>query len=69
MPFLEAQIVREDKTFTNSAYRKPTFRGVCTHFDRFLPSSYKLGTVYMLAYRCSSWTKLHTELVCVKQFS
>ena len=42
------------------------------HFDSFLPSTYKFGTVYTLTYRyfriCSSWTVLHTELVCLKQF-
>ena len=37
----------------------------------FLPSTYKFGTVYTLAYTClricSSWTKLHNELVCLKK--
>ena len=71
MSFLDVQISREDKTFTTSVYRKPTFSGVYTHFDSFLPSTYKSGTVYTLAYRClsicSSWTKLHNELVCLKE--
>ena len=53
-----------------SVYCKPTFSEVYTHFDSFLPSTYKFGNVYTLAYRCfrisSSWTKLHTELVCLK---
>ena len=51
-------------------YRKLTFSGVYTHFNSFLPSTYKSGTVNTLAYRClriySSWTKLHTELLCLK---
>ena len=47
--FLDVQISREDKTFTTSVYRKPTFSGVCTHSDSFLPSTYKFGTVYTLA--------------------
>ena len=63
--FLDVQIIREDKTFTTSVYRKPTFSGIYTHFDSFLPSTYKFGTIYTLAYRCfricSSWTKLYTE--------
>ena len=71
MSFLDIAIIREDKTFTTSVYRKPTFSGVYTHFDSFLPSTYKFGTVYTLAYRClricSSWTKLHNELVCLKE--
>ena len=54
MPFLDTQIVREDKTFTISVYRNPTFSGVYTHFNSFLPSTYEFGTVYTLAYRCSS---------------
>ena len=42
-----------------------------THFDRFLPSNCKFGTVYTFAKRClricSSWTKSHNELVCLKE--
>ena len=72
MSFLNVQIIHEDKTFTTSAYSKPTFSGVDTHFDSFLSSTYKFGTVYTLAYRClricSSWTKIHNELVCLKKF-
>ena len=58
--------------FTTSVCRKPTFSGVCTHFDSFLQFNYKFGTVYILAYRfyqiCSNCTKLHTEFVCLKEF-
>ena len=47
-----------------------TFIHIYTHFDSFLTSSYKFGTVYTLSYRCfrisSSWNKLHTELVSLK---
>ena len=71
MFFLDVQVVHKDKTFTTAAYRKPIFSGVCTHFDSFLLSTHKFGTVYILAYRCfricSNWTKLHTELLFLKQ--
>ena len=71
MSFLDIAIIREDKTLTNSVYRKPTFSGVYTQFDSFLPCIYKFGTVHRLTYRCfqmcSSWTKLHNELVCLKE--
>ena len=71
MSFLDVQIIREDKTFTTSVYRKSNFSGVYTHFDSFLPSTCKFSTVYKLAYRClrncSSWTKLHNELICLKE--
>ena len=51
MSFLDVQILRENVTFTTSVYRKPTYSGVYTHFDSFLPSTYEFGTVYALAYR------------------
>ena len=52
MSFLDIAIIREDKIFTTSVYCKPIFSGVYTHFDSFLPFTYKFGTVYTLAYRC-----------------
>ena len=36
MPFLDIQIIRQNKTSTTSVYRKPTFSRVYTHFDSFL---------------------------------
>ena len=33
MCFFYVRIIREDKTFTTSFYRKSTFSGVYTHFD------------------------------------
>ena len=52
MSFLDVQFIREDKTFTTSAYRQPTFSTVYTHFDSFLSASDKFATVDTLAYRC-----------------
>ena len=75
--FLNVQIIRKDKTIAIFVYSELLSYTFClpfcnTHFDSFLPSTYKFGTVYTLAYRCfrtsSRWTKLHTELVCLKQF-
>ena len=55
---------------STSAYHKPRF-GVYTHFERFLPSAQKFGTIYTLAQRCfricSSWTKLQTEILFLKE--
>ena len=71
MSFLDVQISPEDKIFTNFVYRKPTFSGVYTHFDCFLPSTWDFGTVYTLAYRSlriySIWTKFYNELVYLKE--
>ena len=46
MSFFDVYIIRKNKTFITFVYRKPTFSGVYTQFDSFLPSSYKFGTVY-----------------------
>ena len=54
-----------------AVYRKPTFNGVYTHFECFLPTIYKFGMVYTLAYRCfkicSDWTKFNEECSFLKQ--
>ena len=52
LSLLDVQVIPEDKIFTSSIYRKPTLIGYYTHFDRFLPSTYKFGTVYTLTNRC-----------------
>ena len=52
MSFLDVNIIREQGGFTTSVYRKPTFSRIYTHFDSFLPSSYKIGLLHALLYRC-----------------
>ena len=52
MSFPDVQIICEDKRFPTSVYGKPTFSVVYTDFVSFLPSTFKFGTVYTLAYRC-----------------
>ena len=73
MSFLNAQITCEEKIFITSVYRKATFSGVYTHFDSLLPSAHTFDTVQTPTYRCfricSSWTKLHSELVFLRQIS
>ena len=44
MSFVDVWIICEDKTFATSVY----FNGVYTHFDRFLSSTSKFSTVYLL---------------------
>ena len=67
MSFLDINIILEKDRFTISVYLKPTFSGIYTHFDSFLPSSNKIGLLHTLLYRCfricSDWTKFHLELV------
>ena len=67
MSFLDLNIIREKGKFTTSVYRKPTFSGIYTNFDSFLPSSNKIGLLHTLLYIrfqiCWDWTKFHSELV------
>ena len=63
MSFLDVNIIREKDKFTTSVYRKPTFSGIYTHFDSFLPSSSKIDLLHILLYICfqicSGWMKFH----------
>ena len=46
--FLDVNVIREQGKFTTSVNRKPTFSGVYSHFDSFLPDTYKIGMIYIL---------------------
>ena len=52
-------------------FKKPTFSGVFTNFDSFIPISYEHGLVNTLIFRCfkicSSYEKLHNEIVYLKE--
>ena len=61
---------REGNKYATTVYGKPTFSGVYTHFDSFLPTTYKFSMIYTLVFRCfsicSNWTNFHNELVFLK---
>ena len=65
--FLDVNVIREQGKFILSAYRKPTFSGVYTHFDSFSPGTYKIGMIYTLINRCfricSSWSAMPIKLI------
>ena len=71
LSFLDIEVSGENGKFVTTVYRKPNFIGVYTHFEIFLPTIYKFGMVYTLAYHCfkicSDWTKFHEELSFLKQ--
>ena len=58
MSFLDVNIIREKDKFTTSVYRKPTFSGIYTHFDSFLPSSNKIDLLHTLLYRFSGFAQI-----------
>ena len=70
LSFLDVEIIREQGKFTTITYRKPTFSGVYSNYESFLPSVYKFGMVYTLVYTffriCSKWRQFHTELTVLK---
>ena len=71
MSFLDVEISGVNGKLVTTIYHKPSFSGVYTHFESFLPSTHKFGMFYTLIYRCftlcSDWTKFHRELVTLKE--
>ena len=49
-----------------SVYRKPTFSGVFTNFESFIPKSYKYNLLFTLLHRafklCSNFERFHQEI-------
>ena len=62
---------QEENKFVNTVHHKSTFSGVSTHFDSFLPTTYKFSMIYTLVFRCflicSNWTNFHNELAQSKE--
>ena len=67
LSFLDVEVSRDRNKFSNTVYSKPTFSGIYTHVDSFLPTIYKCCMIYTLVFRCfsicSNWTNYHNELV------
>ena len=61
MSFLDVKIIRKQGKFTTSVSRRPTLRGIYTHFDSSLSSTKNIDMFYALLYRCfricPDWTK------------
>ena len=68
--FLDIKINRGNNRFLISVYRKPTFSGVFTNFDSYIPLSYKSGLISSLLYRafklCSNFEIFHQEIIFLK---
>ena len=50
--FFEVNIIHKQGKFILGVYRRTTVSGVYTHFDGFLPDTYKIGMIYTLVNRC-----------------
>ena len=70
LSFLDIKIVRENNKFTTSVYRKPTFTGVFTNFESFIPNSYKDALIFTLLHRafklCSNFGLFLQEMENLK---
>ena len=70
LPFLDITISRSNGSFITSVYRKPTFTGLFTNFESFLPVIYKRGLIYTVLFRylniCSSYSIFQEELAKLK---
>ena len=70
LPFLDVLVSRTDNGFSTSIYRKPTFSGLYTNFDSFIPEKYKKGLILCLLYRAfsfvTSWDKFQHEVNYLK---
>ena len=51
LSFLDVKISRENNSFVTSVYRKPTYTGLTTKYDSFIPPKYKENLVAILIYR------------------
>ena len=49
--FLDITITPENNKFVTSVYSKPTFSGVFTNFERFIPEMHQLGLIETLLHR------------------
>ena len=70
--FLDVKVIREDNGFTTSVYRKPSFSGVYTHFDSYMPLSYKFSLVSTIIFHsftiCSDIPRFHQEICKIKKW-
>ena len=70
LSFLDIKISHENNKFVTSVYQKPTFSGVFTNFESFIPDIYKRGLTETLLHRsfrlCSNYENFHREIETLK---
>ena len=66
LPFLDVLVTREENKFSTSIYRKPTFSGLYTNFNSFIPDQFKKGLILTLLFRMfkfiPDWHLFHQEV-------
>ena len=73
LSFLNIEISRDKNQFITSVYCKPTFSGVFSHFNSFIPRGYKFNLVSTLIFRCysvcCSMELFHIEIMQLEEIS
>ena len=71
LPFLDVNISFSNEKFSTTVYRKPTFTGLFTNFESFIPITYKRGLINTLLFRyfniSSSYAIFHAEIEKFRQ--
>ena len=71
LPFLDISIIRKNGVFETSVYQKPTFTGLFTNFNSFIPSQYKCNLIPSLVHRlyniCSNYENFQAQLESLRQ--
>ena len=75
LPFLDVRVTRspERQTFETTIYRKPTFTGLMTKWDSFVPMNYKKASIDSMIRRalsiCSTYASLVAEFDEIRRIS
>ena len=71
LPFLDVNILFSNGKFSTTVSRKPTFTGLLTNFESFIPITYKRASINTLLFRyfniSSSYAIFHAEIVKFRQ--
>ena len=71
LPFVDVNISFSNEKFSTTVYRKPTFTGLFTNFESFIPITYKRGLINTLLFRyfniSSSYAIFHAEIEKFRQ--
>ena len=72
LPFLDVKVTRNEAKAETSVYRKPTFTGLGTNYNSFIPRLFKINAIKTLLYRCyhfsSDWNIFNDEIKFLTDF-
>ena len=70
LSFLDVEVSRDGNTFVTSVIVNSLLVVFIHILTVFLPSTYKIGMIYTLVFRCfricSDWNKFHKEIIFLK---